>query len=92
MVFQTTRRRYLAAVAGATASLAGCSNVTSQSFEASMVALPESARESLQLLETARDTRTIEPQAPTDDVEVSITNRIAVYNRSEYLKRGESDA
>jgi hypothetical protein len=78
----TTRRRYLAALAGAAALTAGCSDVTSQSFEASAVVLPSEDQEALRLAETSRDERTISREGPSGNVEVSITNRAAIYSHA----------
>jgi hypothetical protein len=47
-----TRRRYVAALAGVAALGAGCSSLTSQSFESNPVVLPADAQESLRLAET----------------------------------------
>lgn len=78
----TTRRRYLAALAGAAALTAGCSDVTSQSFEASTVVLPAEDQEALRLAETSRDRRTVSRQGPSGNVEVSITSAAAVYSHA----------
>jgi len=80
------RRRLLAGVGGALATgLAGCSEVTEQSFEAATVALPQPAREELWLTETARDGTTITREGPGDS-ELEITNKATVYSRAAWLE------
>jgi hypothetical protein len=76
------RRRVLATAGGlALAGMAGCSSLTEQSFEASPVVLPESARQEMVLSETGREAETITRDGPTGNVEVSITSHAAVYRR-----------
>lgn len=77
-----SRRRFLAATGTATGvGLAGCSQVTQQSFEARPVVLPESARQELVLAETTRDSKTVTRQGPGDVGEITLTNQAAVYRR-----------
>jgi hypothetical protein len=79
----TDRRTLLVLLgAGGFAGLAGCSNVTSQSFEASTVVLPPEDQEALRLAETSRGERTVSRQGPSGNVEVSITNKAAVYSHA----------
>ena len=85
-VEQVGRRTVLATVGGtALAGLAGCSNATQQSFEATPVVLPEDAREELVLAETARESETITREGPSGNVEVEITSAASVYQRGERL-------
>jgi phage terminase large subunit-like protein len=78
----STRRRFLA-VSGAAAGavLAGCSSVTSQSFTASPVLLPDETQTELLLAETTRDSRSVTLDGPAD-TQVEITNQAAVYKRA----------
>lgn len=77
-----SRRTYLVGLgAVATGSLAGCSGVTSQSFEATPVVLPSDDQEALSLDETAQDPKTISRDGP-GGVEVSVTNQTAIYKRA----------
>ena len=65
------RRSLLVAAGGAlTAGLAGCSEVTDQSFEAAPVVLPGGDREELVLAETARDSETTTAILPRSRVPV----------------------
>lgn len=84
----TTRRRLLLAGASATTVLAaGCSDILSQSFEASAVTLPSESQETLQLGEAATQTQTLNQEGP-GDAEVTITNQVTVYTRSEWTSDG----
>jgi hypothetical protein len=78
-----TRRGFVAAAGSAAAAttLAGCSGMTEQSFEASPVVLPRGDREELVLAETGRDSETVSREGPTGNVEVSITNHAGLYGR-----------
>jgi len=73
-------------MAGTTAAvaLAGCSNVTSQSFEASPVVLPDADQTERRLAETSRDSQTVQRSGPAGS-EVEITNQTAVYSRAKGL-------
>lgn len=79
----------LATVGGiALAGVAGCSEVTEQSFEATPVQLPEDDREKLVLAETAANSEATTRDGPTGNVEVEITNHARVYRRGP-ASRGE---
>jgi hypothetical protein len=80
----TIGRRQLLAVlgAGAVASLAGCSGLTNQSFEAAEVGLSTEGQERLQLGELGRDTLTFEQSAADGNISVTITSHTAVYSRA----------
>lgn len=81
-----SRRQLLAVVgAGAAMSLAGCSGLTNQSFEAAEVGLSTEGQERLQLGEIARDTLTFEQSAADGNVSVTITSHTAVYSRAAAL-------
>jgi hypothetical protein len=83
------RRDVLATVGGiALAGVAGCSEVTEQSFEATPVQLPEDDREKLVLAETAANSEATTRDGPTGNVEVEITNHARVYRRGP-ASRGE---
>lgn len=85
----TTRRRLLVAGASAAAVLAaGCSDVASQSFEATPVTLPSESQETLQLRETATESQTLNREGPAGETEVTITNHVAIYSRAEWLQDG----
>lgn len=77
-----TRRAVLAATGGAAASLAGCSMLSSPSFAATPVVLPEDGQAGLLLPEVSQDSSTIERENPTGGDPVEITNQTAVYRRS----------
>jgi hypothetical protein len=76
-----SRRGFVTASAVAAASTAGCSGLTTQSFEAPPVGLPESEHGDLRLGETAVDPVTLDFDGPAT-VEVEITNHVAVYERT----------
>jgi hypothetical protein len=77
------RRRFLAGVSvGSLASLAGCGEITTQSFEATSVGLSSSVQERLQLTEAAREALTREERTAGGNVSVSITSHTAVYSRA----------
>ena len=76
-----SRRRFLGATgAAAVAGLAGCNEVTQQSFEAAAVELPTDAQDALALGETVAKGRTVSREGP-GGTEVEITSRVAVYRR-----------
>ena len=76
------RRSLLVAAGGALAAgLAGCSEVTDQSFEAAPVVLPGGDREGLVLAETARDSETTTRDGPSGNVEVTTTSHSSGYQR-----------
>lgn len=77
------RRRVLAAVgSGAALSLAGCTGVTSQSYESSPVELSDTAQGTLQLAELTRETISDEERVAGGNVSVSITSHTTVYSRA----------
>ena len=81
----TTRRKVL--LAGATtaaAAVAGCEGISEQSFEASPVTLGGPGDDTLQLAEIVAESQTIERSA--GGAEITITNHVAVYSRSEWLE------
>jgi len=84
---QLVRRRPLLAVlgTGTAAALAGCEDITNQSFEASSVGLAADAQETLQLSELASESTTLEKSAADGNVSVSITTHTAVYSRAAAL-------
>ena len=61
--------------------LAGCSGVTSQSFEAEPVRLPTEDREELNLPETSFDSATTTRDPPVVDGEITITTHVVAYRR-----------
>ena len=76
------RRDVLATVGGlAIGGVAGCSEVTQQSFEASPVVLPEADREETVVAETARESETTTREGPSGNVEVEITAHASIYRR-----------
>lgn len=80
------RRPLLAALSvGTVAALAGCDEITNQSFEAASVGLSADAQETLQLGELSRDTLTFEESAADGNVSVSVTSHTAVYSRATAL-------
>jgi len=82
MVPDSLTRRGVLAAAGSVgiAGLAGCSDVTDQSFTADAVVMPDDAQEELVLAETVREGDTIKRSGPAG-VEVSITNQASLYRR-----------
>ncbi|RMB08324.1 hypothetical protein ATH50_3539 [Haloplanus aerogenes] len=76
-------RRRLLTVAGTTTgvALAGCSGVTSQSFAASPVILPDSDQEAVRLAETRRDSQTITRSGPGGS-KVELTNHTSIHKRA----------
>ena len=80
------RRAFLTALGvGTAASLAGCEEITNQSFEASAVGLSTGAQETLHLSELAQETLRFEESAADGNVSVSITSHTAVYSRAAAL-------
>lgn len=76
-----SRRRFLGATGtAAVAGLAGCNEVTQQSFEAAAVELPTDAQDALALGETVAKGRTVSREGP-GGTEVKITSQVAVYRR-----------
>jgi len=77
------RRRFLCGVGLAVAgAVAGCSNVTDQSFSASRAGLSETAREELALEQVDSESRSLSREGPSGNVEVTITNHAAIYSRA----------
>lgn len=77
------RRRdvlYGLSVLGAT-SLAGCTDVTKQQFEATAVTLPPTDQEELLLSETLRDSTSVSRTGPNGDLEITVTSHFASYSR-----------
>ena len=76
-------RRRLLMIAGTVTgvTLAGCSSVTSQTFAASPVILPDSDQTEMRLAETDRDSRTTMLSGPSDS-EIEITNQAVVHRRA----------
>lgn len=80
------RRPFLAALSvGTVAALAGCEEITNQSFEASSVGLSTDAQERLQLGELSQDTLSFSESAADGNVSVSVTSHTAVYSRAAAL-------
>lgn len=77
-------RRRLMAVMGAvvSAGLAGCTEVTQQSFEAAPVVLPEDDQSTLMLPETGSDSTTVDREYAGGNVEVGVTSHLRVYRRA----------
>ena len=87
-----TRRRVLLS-GGAVAvgvGLAGCSNITQQSFEATPLELSTTNMDELGLTRQSAGTDTISREGVGGQVEVSITNQAAVFDRAAWL-RGDAD-
>jgi len=87
-----TRRRVLLS-GGAVAvgvGLAGCSNITQQSFEATPLKLSTTNMDELGLTRQSAGTDTISREGVGGQVEVSITNQAAVFDRAAWL-RGDAD-
>ena len=77
------RRGYLTSLAllGAT-SLAGCTGVTEQRFEADPVVLPPPHQAGLVLGERLCDSSTVTRSGPSGNVEVTATSQFATYGRA----------
>lgn len=75
------RRPLLAAVGAAASSLAGCSRITSYTYEANPVVLPAEGQSSLGLSESVRQsvTRQYDRTVEGMQLDVTVTNRVAVY-------------
>jgi len=87
-----TRRRVLLS-GGAVAvgvGLAGCSNITQQSFEATPLKLSTTNMDELGLTRQSAGTDTISREGVGGQVKVSITNQAAVFDRAAWL-RGDAD-
>jgi outer membrane murein-binding lipoprotein Lpp len=79
----TRRELLVAGAAVATAILAGCSDITEHSFESRAVTLSDERQSELQLRELTAESQTTEREAA--GAEITITNNVAVYRRSEWL-------
>lgn len=66
----------------AVGSLAGCSGITNQSFEAKQVGLSDDAQAELGLAEVDSETVSVSQDGPTGNVSVSITNHAAIFSRA----------
>ena len=87
-----TRRRVLLS-GGAVAvgvGLAGCGDLTQQSFEATALELSTTNMDDLGLTQQSTRADTISREGIGDQVEVSITNQAAVFDRAAWL-RGDAD-
>ncbi len=75
------RRPLLAAVGAAASGLAGCSRITSYTYEADPVVLPAEVQSSLGLSESVRQsvTRQYDRTVEGMRLDVTVTNRVAVY-------------
>lgn len=77
-----SRRQFVAAAAGVTlGTIAGCSGVATQEFEATPMILPEEGRGALTVSEVTRDSSTVSREVEEIDGEVTITSYTAAYSR-----------